>query len=69
MGTISFSDALWEVDTKNVISTPLVNLLIESGREIDVSQIGTDPEGKYIWFINKNDDTLWMYDTTIDAPL
>jgi hypothetical protein len=66
-GTVSFSDALWEVDTKQFMSKPLINFLIDSGREIDVSQIGIDPEGKYIWFINKNDDTLWMYDTTLSS--
>jgi hypothetical protein len=32
-----------------------------SGRNIDIAQIGIDTEGERLYFINKNDNTLWMY--------
>ena len=66
-GTISLQDALWEVDLNSRSAQPFVDMTAESGRDIDVISIGTDPEGKYIWFINKNDDSLWLYDTTISG--
>jgi hypothetical protein len=66
-GITSFADWLYEIDVTDGSAVVMSDFLSESGREIDVSQIGTDPEGKYIWFINKNDDTLWMYDTTMST--
>ncbi len=66
-GTVSFADWLYEINIIDGSAVVMSDFLSESGREIDVSQIGTDPEGKYIWFINKNDDTLWMYDTTMST--
>jgi len=62
-GTVSYSDALWEVSLANEGSGLLVNFLTESGREIDVSKIGTNDDGTFIYLVNKNDNTLWMYDT------
>ena len=64
-GIISYSDVLWSMDITTGVATPLSEFLTESGREIDVSQIGTNETGTYIWFINKNDNTLWMFDTTL----
>jgi len=64
-GTISYSDLLWSIDIETGEATGLSEFLLESGREIDVSQIGTNDTGTYIWFINKNDNTLWMFDTTL----
>ncbi len=63
-GEISFSDQLWQVDIDDTRAMVLSSFLAESGREIDVSSIGTDFSGDYIYFINKNDGTLWMLDTT-----
>lgn len=64
-GAISYSDLLWSIDIESGNATGLSEFLKESGREIDVSQIGTNDAGTYIWFINKNDNTLWMFDTTL----
>ena len=63
-GAISYSDLLWSIDIETGEATGLSEFLTESGREIDVSKIGTNETGSYIWFINKNDNTLWMFDTT-----
>ncbi len=64
-GTLAYNDILWEIDLTNVTATVLSNPLTESGREIDVVQIGTNTTGTYIYMINKNDNTLWMFDTTL----
>lgn len=64
-GTVSFSDALWKVDTRSTQVLFISDFLKESGREIDVSNIGMNDSGTLIYFINKNDNTLWMFDTTL----
>ncbi len=64
-GVISYSDVLWKINTKDQSATVLSNFLSESGREVDVSKIGTNDSGTYLYFINKNDNTLWMFDTTL----
>ncbi len=64
-GTLALSDALWKIDIANTEATLISNFLSESGREIDVLKIGADSSGKYLYFINKNDDTLWLYDLTL----
>ncbi len=64
-GEVSFADILWKINMEEQSATVLSNFLSESGREIDVSQIGMDKRGIYIYFINKNDGTLWLFDTTI----
>lgn len=64
-GVISYTDILWSVNATTGASTVLSNFLTESGREVDVSKIGIDDAGKRIYFVNKNDNTLWMFDMTI----
>ncbi len=65
MGTVSFDDVLWEVDVVKGRATALVNFKSVSGRAIDIAHIGADEDGQRIFFINKNDNTLWMFDTTL----
>jgi hypothetical protein len=64
-GTVSYSDILWSTDTSNNTSVVLSNFLQESGREIDVSSIGIDSDALRAYFINKNDNTLWLFDVTL----
>ncbi len=64
-GIISLSDTLWMVDAASTEALLLSDFQSESGREIDVAQIGTNVDGTLIYFINKNDGSLWMFDTTI----
>ncbi len=64
-GTVSLSDALWSIDVSNGTGSLLSDFLSESGREVDVYDIGANEDGTYIYFINKNDNTLWMFDTTL----
>ena len=64
-GVTSYSDLLWSLNISTGEATPLSDFAADSGREIDVIKIGTDAGGKNIWFINKNNNTLWMFDATI----
>ena len=65
MGDVSFNDSLWSVDTTNQKAKVLVDFTDTSGRAIDVLKIGADREGKRVYLINKNDNTLWLFDTTL----
>lgn len=60
-GVLSFKDSLWEMNEAEFTSTKLVDTLTESGREIDGINLSTGTNTKALYFINKNDSTLWMY--------
>lgn len=64
-GKISLDDVLWSIDTKEGSAMVLSDFSAESGREIDVTKIGLDSTERYIYFINKNDNTLWLFDTQV----
>ncbi|RLC08255.1 MAG: hypothetical protein DRI24_23625 [Deltaproteobacteria bacterium] len=64
-GTESYTDTLWDIDINNGSSGFLLNLLNESGRKIDVIKIGTNEGGDKTYFINKNDNTLWLFDSSL----
>ncbi len=61
-GVSSFSDMIVRIDAPSSTVSVLSNLEDESGRPIDVSDIGTDETGRLVHFINKLDGTLWMLD-------
>ncbi len=66
-GLVALSDTLWEVSTSGKL-TSLVNLEEKARQSIDVSSIGTNDDGTLIWMRNKNDDSLWVFDTTVGEP-
>lgn len=62
-GTTSFKDTIWEINLTTLQATPLVNTLTEtSGREIDIMNMSIGDSESGLYFINKNDNTLWMYE-------
>ncbi len=65
MGKQSFSDNLYVIDIQTGSINTLSNLLVTSGREIDVHSIGISADGHYLYFTNKNDGTLWVFDTAL----
>ncbi len=65
MGLTSYSDTILSVNAETNEWTFWSDPLAESGRAVDVGKIGTDALGELIYFINKNDNTLWMFDTTL----
>jgi len=61
-GEISFSDDLWEVSLADSESLLLVDTLAVSGRELDIINLLVSTDDEQVYFINKNDRTLWVYD-------
>jgi hypothetical protein len=64
-GVISLSDALWEIDLTTKNAYLLTAPESEYGTRIDVSSIIVNASGTQILFLNKMDDSLWLFDTTI----
>jgi hypothetical protein len=61
-GDVSFKDSLLAISAKDFVSEELVNTFSESGREIDVFELKAGTSGTALYFTNKNDNTLWMYE-------
>jgi len=66
MGKISFIDQIWHVDTKTGEVHQLANLLEISEVLIDATNLTLDPKENTIYFVNKNDLTLWALDLKQD---
>jgi hypothetical protein len=66
MGTISYNDILWSMNTATGEATSMLNFLTESEQEMDVYHIGVKQDGMLLYFINKNDNTLWLYDRNVE---
>ena len=63
-GDLSFSDSLVQIDTMTGISDIIVDILSESGREVDVLKLSYDDVAfEAYYFTNKNDNSLWMYES------
>ena len=63
-GKVAFTDNLWEVDTTNNETHFLGNLsqLAAPGNgNIDAINLTLDPRENYLYFVNKNDLTLWSF--------
>lgn len=64
-GITSYTDVLWSISLSEGKAVALVDFIAVSGRAIDIAKIGTDTTGQKIYFINKNDNTLWIFDTAL----
>ncbi len=62
-GKVSFKDSLFLIDGPNKEDLKLlVNTFTETGRELDITNLKLGISGRVLYFINKNDNTLWMYE-------
>ncbi len=61
-GDVSFKDSLLAISAKDFVSEELINTFNESGREIDITELKAGTSGTALYFTNKNDNTLWMYE-------
>ena len=61
-GSLNFKDSIWNIYGDYSSVDLLVDTFGESGREIDIINIRLDDNEKAVYFINKNDNTLWMYE-------
>lgn len=61
-GEESYKDSLWLIDTTSGGAELLVDTFAASAREIDVMNLTVGGSESALYFINKNDNTLWMYE-------
>lgn len=61
-GDLRFSDQLWHMSASTSDATIINNFELESGRQIDVASITIDETGSKLLFVNKLDNSLWLYD-------
>lgn len=65
-GGLSFNDMLWEINTNTGKSSMLLDPLFESGRVIDIIEPKIGNITKNVYFQNKNDLALWMFEKKRD---
>lgn len=63
-GAANLEDAIWEVDLTTFSSAPVVDASAESGRSLDIVSLTTNPSEQRVYFQNKLDETLWIYERT-----
>jgi peptidoglycan hydrolase-like protein with peptidoglycan-binding domain len=56
-GLLSFKDTLWSIDTKQGTT----NVVLSPSEDIDAIKLKVSPDGSYLYFVDKNDETLWSY--------
>ncbi|MBY0309713.1 hypothetical protein K2Q16_01020 [Patescibacteria group bacterium] len=63
-GEVGFSDDIYEISLTSTSSslTLITDTLIETGREVDIVDLRVNPTETQLYFINKNDSSLWAYD-------
>ncbi|MES2966899.1 MAG: hypothetical protein V4668_03865 [Patescibacteria group bacterium] len=61
-GLISFSDTIWQIDVEKGSATQIVNPETETGRAVDITNMSIGSTNEVLYFINKTDNTLWMYE-------
>jgi len=63
-GEVGLQDLLHELTFSPSSSslTQLSNLSTESGRAVDAVDVMVGPSSRYVYFINRNDSTLWLYE-------
>lgn len=62
-GNISFADSLFQINATSGWRDMIVDILAVSGREIDVLKLSYDANFAAFFFTNKNDNSLWMYES------
>ena len=62
-GTRTFSDRIWRIDLKGKSATQIVSPPQVAGRDIDITNMQIAADAQMLYFMNKNDNTLWLYET------
>lgn len=66
-GVVSFADTFWLLDLEEGSALQIANPLAETGREVDVLRMDVNTDGTNFTFINKTDNTLWLFDISDDS--
>jgi len=62
MGAMGFKDILWAVSASRLTSELLLDTYASTNREVDVINLELNPTSDFLYFTNKNDNTLWLYE-------
>ena len=68
-GELSSPDGLWRIDAATGNMAMVSDLGLESGREIDIQSIATSKLGHLVFFTNKLDGTIWLFDALLAAGI
>jgi len=60
-GLVSFNDSFWKIDTKSGTTTVLFDPKDLVGTEIDGVNLKLDENHNYLFFTNKKDNSIWVY--------
>jgi len=61
-GILSKPDKIWQVNASSGEIRLVTSIVDQSDRVIDAFNLGMDPKDEYIYFMNKNDLSLWSFD-------
>ncbi|MFA6315492.1 MAG: hypothetical protein WC648_03960 [Candidatus Paceibacterota bacterium] len=61
-GTLSLVDKIWQIDAETNEVNLISSIVDESDRVIDAFNLGTDNKDQFLFFVNKNDLSLWSLD-------
>lgn len=61
-GATSYADELWQIDLTSGEATLVTETITQTGRELDIVNLQTSPNDERLYFMNKNDQTLWIYE-------
>jgi hypothetical protein len=63
-GVTSYADELWQINLASGEATLVTETITQTGRELDIIDLQTNPSDERLYFINKNDQTFWIYELT-----
>jgi hypothetical protein len=61
-GEVSSADRLWEISHDGKTAKFLIDTEQESGRKLDITQLEVTDNEAYVYFVNRADRTLWVYE-------
>ncbi len=65
-GDISFSDSFWSINAEFKAGGFLVDTFTATNREIDGIKLRLNTDETNLYFLNKNDSYLWIYELSVD---
>ncbi len=64
LGGTASSDRLWRINASNGDIKQISSLVDQSDRLLNLTSVDLDPKDHYLFFMNKNDLSLWSFDLT-----
>jgi hypothetical protein len=64
-GLFTFADELWRINLTDQSATQILDFAAESGRPLDVVHLVMSADDVRLYFINKTDESLWLYDRSL----